>query len=168
MTTFPEQPLYGIAAGWNATESDRIAIQGYTPAVTNAFPFPYLHSYGTYSPGQLIVRGDQSSYFQGFPSLSWSFNALDYVNQRWAMDTFAGGGYSGQVTIWTTNDTPNILQKFNAIVRFPTLPNLPNNIPTFNAIWTFLLQTELAYSEFLLETGDNFLLETGDLFLLEG
>lgn len=167
MTEFPDQPIYGIAAGWNATEADRINIQGYTPAVDGAFPFPYLHSYGTYSPGQLVIRGDQSSYFQGFPSLSWTFNALDFVNQRWGVDEFCNGGYSGQVTVWTTTDTPNVIEKWNAVLRMPTLPNIPNNIPTFNATWLFILQEHLTYSEFLLETGFNFLLETGDLFLLE-
>lgn len=165
---FTEQVLYGIAPGFNASESQRINIQGYDPGVVGGSPFLSLRSYGSYSPGNLIVRADQSVYFAGFPSVQWIWSWLDYANERWAMDTFANGGYSGNVTLWTTTDTPNEIQKFNAVLRMPVLTSTQPIQPGFRDLaWIFILQEQLVFSEFLLETGFAFLLQTGDTLLLE-
>ncbi len=126
---FTEQPLYSIAPGFNASESQRINIAGYDPGVQGGGAFLDVHSYGTYSPGTILVRGDQSVSFSGFPSVQWVSSWMDYANGRWAMDTFCGGGYSGNVTCWLTTDTPNEILKFNAVLRLPILASTQQYIP---------------------------------------
>jgi len=143
MPPIPEQPLYGLAAGFDAYDYQRINLEGYDPSAGGG-AFQALRAYGTHSPGQVIIRGNQTVSFAGFPSVQWIQAFVDYANERWAMDTFCNGGYSGNVTVWTTTETPNVIEKWNAVLRLPALSGTQLHIPGFRDLaWTFILQEQL-------------------------
>ncbi len=57
---------------------------------------------GNYDPGQPNVRGDGLLSFNGFASVAWEFLVMTRLQLAYARTTWANGGWSGPVTIYTT------------------------------------------------------------------
>lgn len=115
------QGEYRIASGWN-NASALTGLEGVF--VANDFlPFKTFKSWGTYSPGDPVVRGDGTIVFDGYPSCSWVFGIITRLQVQYLQDTYCGGGYSGKVTIRTSTDNVNATtalpayENYSAVMR---------------------------------------------------
>lgn len=99
------QGEYKIAAGWN-NASGLTGLEGVM--IANDFlPFKTFRSWGTYSPGEAVIRGDGTIVFDGYPSCQWIFGVITRMQVQYLQDTYCGGSYSGKVTIRTSTDNVN-------------------------------------------------------------
>lgn len=117
------QPLYALAPGWNNIE-DLVVIEGLTPF--GGTEIQQFQGWATYDPGQFIIRGDSSLYIAGYPTALWKFGWLSRDQLYYFMTTYGNAGYSGQVTVATTSDIPDVLTIYNAIMIIDKLPNQNN------------------------------------------
>lgn len=115
------QGEYRIAAGWNNAANLR-GLEGVF--VANDFiPFKTFKSWGTYSPGEAIIRGDGTVVYDGYPSCQWVFGVITRLQVQYLQDTYCGGSYSGKVTIRTATDNVNTVtalpayENYNAVMR---------------------------------------------------
>ncbi len=91
---------YRIAAGHNVALGSLSNIETIKPTNDKYFFSP--QAIGNYDPGQPNVRGDGLYSFSGQPSVDWFFAAATRKQLAYARTTWANGGWSGYVTIYTT------------------------------------------------------------------
>ena len=115
------QGQYQLAVGWNNASGLR-GLEGVF--IANDFlPFKTFKSWGTYSPGDPVVRGDGTVVFDGYPSCAWVFGVMTRLQLQYLQDTYCGGSYSGKVTIRTATDNVNATtalpayENYNAVMR---------------------------------------------------
>lgn len=99
MTLRPIQD-YRIAAGHNIALGSLVNIETIKPS--NDQYFHLLQAIGNYSPGQPNVRGDGLYGFNGYPSVVWFFPVATRKQLSYTRTTWANGGWSGPVTIYST------------------------------------------------------------------
>lgn len=125
---------YKIGAGYNLPAGSLTNIESITPSGDTAFYPPV--SYGLFNPGDFKIRGDGKVYLSGFPSTQWIWTGnpggrITQKQARYLQDTYAGGGYSGTVTIQTQTDNPGTYGRFNAVMILPKLPDAGKNFNVF-------------------------------------
>lgn len=115
------QGQYQLAAGWNNAAGLR-GLEGVF--IANDFiPFKTFKSWGTYDPGEAIIRGDGTIVFDGYASCKWVFSIITRLQVQYLQDTYCSGGYSAKVTIKTATDNVNsstalpAYENYNAIMR---------------------------------------------------
>lgn len=119
------QGNYQLAAGWNNAGA-LTGLEGLL--VANDFlPFKTFRSWGTYSPGEAVIRGDGTIVFDGYPSCQWILGGMTRLQLQYLQDTYCSGGYSGKVTVRTATDNVNTstgapaFENYNAVMRLPTI-----------------------------------------------
>lgn len=119
------QGNYQLAVGWN-NAGQLAGLEGIL--IANDFlPFKAHRSWGTYSPGEMVVRGDGTVIFDGYPSCQWIFGGMTRLQLQHLQDTFCNGGYSGKVTLRTATDNVNAstgapaFENYNAIMLLTPL-----------------------------------------------
>lgn len=117
------QGQYQLAVGWNNAGALR-GLEGIF--IANDFlPFKTFKAWGTFNPGDAVVRGDGTIVFDGYPSCSWVFSIMTRLQLQYLQDTYCGGSYSGKVTLRTSTDNVNsstalpAYENYNAIMRLP-------------------------------------------------
>lgn len=71
-----------------------------------------------YSPGKQLIRADGSVYNSGFAMVNWLFGLMYFDQYPYLQSAYAGGGWSGPVTILTTlNDVT--FSRMNAQMIIP-------------------------------------------------
>lgn len=115
------QGEYKLAAGWN-NAAGLTGLEGVF--IANDFiPFKTFKSWGTYNPGEAIIRGDGTIVFDGYPSCSWVFSIITRLQVQYLQDTYCSGSYSGKVTIRTSTDNVNTTtalpayENYSAVMR---------------------------------------------------
>lgn len=114
------QGNYQIAVGWNNAGA-LAGLEGVLLA-NDFLPFKTHRSWGTYLPGESIVRGDGTVVFDGYPSCQWIFAGMTRLQLQYLQDTYCSGGYSGKVTIRTATDNVNTstgapaFENYNAVM----------------------------------------------------
>lgn len=125
---------YSIGAGHGLPVGSLTNIETITPSGDVQFYPPA--SYGSYNPGQYIIRGDGSVYLSGYPSTEWVWSGspggkITRAQIRYLQETYCNNGYSGPVTILTTTDDPGVYQRTNATMILPKLPEGGKNFTVF-------------------------------------
>lgn len=92
---------YMIAAGHNIPLNNLINIETIKPPADARYFF-LLQAIGNYNPGNPNVRGDGLYGFNGKPSTVWFFPIMTRKQLSYARTTWANGGWSGPVTIYST------------------------------------------------------------------
>lgn len=163
--TCDDQPQYAIAPGHDNTAGLQV-LEGYTPTGVQTFlPF---RVWGTYNPGVFIPLGSHGVATDGDKSLLWIPSYLYAEQLRWLMDFYCNGGYFGFVTIFTTTDTKDALEAYNASMRLRKLSESDWLQPGWGDYpITFILEDRLEYGELLTEDGDVLLTEDGGHLVLE-
>lgn len=103
---------YAIAAGSNVALGSLINIETVTPA-GDTYHFFAPKAIGYYDPGQPNIRGDGLMSFNGFPSVIWFFDVVTRKQLAYARTTWANGGWSGLVTIFSTAGD-SVYARYNA------------------------------------------------------
>lgn len=120
------QGEYQLAVGYNNAAGLR-GLEGIF--ISNDFqPFKAFRSWGTYSPGEVIIRGDGTEAYDGYPTCQWIFGGMTRLQLDYLMTTYCGGGYSGRVTVRTVTDAVGVdgrltYANFNAVMRLTRLPD---------------------------------------------
>src|SRR5690242_3219496 len=91
---------YKIAAGYNVALNSLVNIETIKPTNDQYFYAPKAIPYG--SPGVKRVKLDGVGYRAGYPSVDWQFGVLTRAQYEYLKTTYCAGGYSGQVTVYTT------------------------------------------------------------------
>lgn len=92
---------YRIAAGHDVALGSLINIETIKPSGDTKY-FYSPQAIGNYDPGSPNVRGDGLFSFNGKPSTVWFLAAATRKQLAYARATWANGGWSGYVTIYTT------------------------------------------------------------------
>lgn len=110
---------YRIAAGHNIALVSLARISTIKPTGdTNYFYNPV--AIGNFDPGNPNVRGDGLLSFNGFPSVAWLFPVMTRLQLAYARTTWCNGGWSGFVTIYSTNgDTTYARYNANLLLSLP-------------------------------------------------
>lgn len=119
------QGNYQLAVGWGNAGA-LAGLEGIL--IANDFqPYKAHRSWGTYSPGEAVIRGDGTIVFDGYPSCQWVFAGMTRLQLQNLQDTYCGGGYSGKVTIRTATDNVNTangapaFENYNAVMLLTPL-----------------------------------------------
>lgn len=125
---------YRIGAGHGLPIGSLTNIEDIVPSGDTAFYPPDV--YGSYNPGQFIIRGDGSVYLSGYPSEDWHWHGnpggrISRLQVRYLQETYCNNGYSGPVTILTQTDNPGVYGRYNAIMVLPKLPEGGKNFTVF-------------------------------------
>lgn len=107
---------YKIAAGYNVALNSLINIEAIRPTNDQYFYAPKAIPYG--SPGAKRVKLNGVSYRSGYPYVDWQFGVLTRVQFEYLKTTYCSGGYSGQVTVYTTV-SGSTYQRYNAVIDVP-------------------------------------------------
>lgn len=110
---------YAIAAGSNVAQNSLVNIETIKPMGDTHF-FYAPKAIGFYDPGQPNVRGDGLLSFNGFASVAWKFPVMTRLQLAYARTTWANGGWSGLVTIYTTTgNTTYARYNANLLISLP-------------------------------------------------
>lgn len=93
---------YRIAAGHDVALGSLVTITTIKPT-NDSYYFWAPKAIGFYDPGKVNVRGDGLLSFNGFPSVQWVFDTMTRLQLSYARTTWCNGGWSGYVTIYSTN-----------------------------------------------------------------
>lgn len=107
---------YKIAATYNVALNSLVNIEAIKPTSDQYFYAPKAIPYG--SPGIKRVKLDGVSYRAGYSAVDWLFAVLTRLQYEYLRNTFCAGGYSGQVTIYSTLSS-SVYQRFNAVIDVP-------------------------------------------------
>lgn len=116
MTTRTPTASYKIAATYNVALNSLVNIELIKPTNDQYFFAPLAIPFG--SPGVKRVRLDGTSFRAGYPSVEWRFDVLTRAQYEYLKTTYCSGGYSGQVTIYTTV-SGNTFARYNAVIDIP-------------------------------------------------
>lgn len=95
---------YRIGVGHDvAIGTDLKNIESITP--TGDEPFSAPKAFPLYDDGQIKMKLNRLVYASGFPSITWQFSRLTYLQYLYLRNTYCSGGLSGFVTIYTTLGT---------------------------------------------------------------
>lgn len=107
-------PDYKIAVG-----HDNVAGLTLITSITDgADLFVEPQALGTFNLGLGQIGSDGSLVFQGFASLIWNMTMTTRQYVYWRT-TYAGGGYSGNVTIRTTTERSDTYANYDAVMLIP-------------------------------------------------
>lgn len=110
-------PEYQLAAAHN-NAAGLAAIEGVLPAgETRPFIAPTVRT--GYTQGQLIIRGDGSGTFAGFPAVVWTFSWITFAQREYLRTTYCGAGWTGQVTVRTRLTAGGAYANYNATMLLP-------------------------------------------------
>src|SRR5678815_2158359 len=130
------QPVYDyrIAPGHGQPIGSLVNIETITPPGDVQFYPPA--SYGSYNPGNMVIRGDGSVYLSGYPSTQWTWQGnpggkITRAQVRYLQETYCNNSYSGPITILTQTDDPGVYGRFNAEMILPKLPEAGKNFTVF-------------------------------------
>lgn len=115
---------YRIAAGYNVALGSLVNIERIKPTNDQYFFAPY--AIGSGSPGQKKVKLNGPSYRSGYPSVDWVFGVLTRVQYEYLKTTYCGGGFTGEVTIYTTV-SGNSYSRYNAVIDVPPTIEIQNS-----------------------------------------
>lgn len=112
------QPNLQIAAGHGNT-GGLTAIESVLTLTSTARGI--VRSVGNYSEGVKTVKPDGTLFHSGFPTTTWVFNVMSYVQYVQLQTTYCGGsgGFSGLVTIKTNAHDPATYANYNATLILP-------------------------------------------------
>ena len=112
-------PNYKIAAAHNNT-AGLVSIELITPSNDRAFVYP--SAYGSYRKGVRKVRPAAQVYFSGFASVVWTFSLMTKAQFYYLQTTYCANGYSGEVTVKTRTENPDVYSNYNATIVLPDMP----------------------------------------------
>jgi hypothetical protein len=126
--------LYAIGAGWNVALVSLTNVELIRPTGERYLYPP--QSFGTYDPGIFRVRGDGSVTTSGKPFLLWRWTGqpggrLTYGQARHIQTTYAAGGWSGKVTIYTKTTNSAAYERYNAMIILPKFSEAEPNFRVF-------------------------------------
>lgn len=107
---------YRIAATYNVALGSLVNIEAIRPTNDRYFYAPQAIPYG--SPGLKRIKLNGVSARAGYPSVDWLFAMLTRAQYEYLRNTYCAGGYSGQVTIYTTV-SGNTYARYNAVIDVP-------------------------------------------------
>ncbi len=123
---------YRIAAGNNVALASLVNVESIIP--TNDVRFAAPQSLGLRDIGVYRVRGNGTTYIAGFPSTTWLFKPMTWLQYEYFNTTWLNSAYSGLVTIYTLS-SKTTYTRYNAIATLPK-PNeveglffAPRNVP---------------------------------------
>lgn len=125
-------PVYDnrIGAGHNLPLGSLANIETIQP--TGDVNFYPPESYGNYDPGVAKYRTDAHVAFSGFNKTVWRWRGkITRKQARYLQDTYCGGGYSGDVTIYTELDNPGTYVRCNAVMNLTKLTGATKNFTVF-------------------------------------
>jgi hypothetical protein len=114
---------YKIAAGLSVALNSLVNIETIKPTNDQYFYAPKAIPYG--SPGVKRVKLNSVSYRAGYPSVDWLFSVLTRAQYEYLRNTFCAGGYSGQVTIYSTVSS-SVYARYNAVMDVPETSAIPD------------------------------------------
>lgn len=116
--TYVFDPELQIAAGHN-NAAGLVSIASII-APGDSRPFVAPSAWFNYSPGEFLIRLDQTRYIRGTPNTAFIFSFMTKNQWVYLSDTYCGGGYTGNVTIRTRLRDPNNYSNNNAIMYLPS------------------------------------------------
>jgi hypothetical protein len=105
---------YQIAVGFDNT-AGLTPVTSITDGSTNFYEPSAL---GSFSNGRGGIASDGGLFFDGFKTLVWNMTMTTKQYVYWRT-TYAGGGYSGNVTIRTTTEQSDTYANYNAVMLVP-------------------------------------------------
>lgn len=109
--------LYAIGVGHNIALNSLVNLESITVSGDNKpFPAPMAIPHG--SPGQRRGRLTGLGYRAGYPTVDWVYGVLTYNQYMYLRNTYCGGGFSSEVTIYTTVSGLDYA-RYNAIMDIP-------------------------------------------------
>lgn len=131
--TFTPQYSYKIAVGYNQPSGSLVNIETIRPSgdIRN---FYAPEAYSAYNPGTPRYRLDGQNYNTGFPSTQWKFRNMTRLQYQYMRSQYCiGGGYSGTVTIQST-DQNGTQTRYNAIIQVPRTNELQRNFTAYTDV----------------------------------
>ena len=122
---------YKIAAGYNVALNSLVNIETIKPTNEQYFYAPKAIPYG--SPGAKKVKLNGVSYRSGYPYVDWQFGVLTRAQYEYLKTTYCSGGYSGQVTIYTTV-SGNTYARYNAVIDIPETAAIPDGFYAYKNV----------------------------------
>ena len=122
---------YKIAAGYNVALNSLVNIESIRPTSDQYFYAPKAIPYG--SPGAKKPKLNGVSYRSGYPYVDWQFGVLTRAQYEYLKTTYCSGGYSGQVTIYTTV-SGNTYARYNAVIDIPETAAIPDGFYAYKNV----------------------------------
>ena len=110
-------PDYQIAANYNNADGLESFESLLPPGGGRYLLFPRAR--GGYTQGAIVVRGDGTNRYDGFPAQTMIVSAVTYAQAKLLQDDYCGGGYNGKVTIRTRLSPAHDYANYNAILTLP-------------------------------------------------
>lgn len=120
MTTEAATWTHKIAPGWDNT-AGYARIVDLVGAGGVVFTDHFVHTMGSYSPGELVVNGDLSVVAEGMASLTLTMDVSTPGQYRHLLTylNISGGIWSGKVTVYAPTTDEHDYLDYNAILTIP-------------------------------------------------
>lgn len=129
MTTFAQ---HAIAAGYNVALNSLANIEQIKPGGDPYyFVAPQVIPHG--SPGERIGRLTGVGFRRGFAYVDWLFAVMTRLQYEYLKTTYASGGYSGLVTVFTTV-SGSTYARYNAVIDIPETEAVPDGFYVYQKI----------------------------------
>lgn len=122
---------YKIAAGYNVALGSLVNIESIRPTNDQYFYAPKAIPYG--SPGAKKIKLNGVSYRSGYPYVDWQFGVLTRAQYEYLKTTYCSGGYTGQVTVYTTV-SGNTYARYNAVIDVPETAAIPDGFYAYKNV----------------------------------